>query len=158
MTQMSSGGLITTIILWWPQKVTKPNSSCEPQEVSGSYSSVTEGSGFVTVWHSVVFRNWKHCDRSKCWELHVQWQKTWVFNSAGRTSNLRCFRLFKPKSLLSHLTSVNHNNNNIIDTFLVEWVMYPFYWMLQDFPFRNFRAGFCTCMSLTMIAFQGMTL
>jgi len=31
MTQMSSGGLITTNIPWWPQKVTKPISSCEPQ-------------------------------------------------------------------------------------------------------------------------------
>jgi len=47
---MSSGGLITTIIPWWPQEVTKSNGVCEPQEVSGSYSSVAEGSGFVVVW------------------------------------------------------------------------------------------------------------
>lgn len=147
-------GLITTIIPWWPQKVTKPGSSCEPQEVSGSYNSVAEGSGFMVVWHSVVL-----CDPSKCWEQHVQWQKTWVFiNSAGGTSNLPCFRLFKPVGLISHLTSVNHKYININDAFLVERVMYPFYWMLQDFPFRNCRAGFCTCMSLTMIAFRGMTL
>jgi len=51
MAEMSSGGgLKTTAIPWWPQKVTKPGGSCEPQEVSGSYSSVAEGSGFVTVW------------------------------------------------------------------------------------------------------------
>jgi hypothetical protein len=156
---MSSGGLVTTNIPWWPQKVTKPNGSCEPQEVSSSYSSVAEGLGFVVVWHSVVLWNWKLCDPSKCWELHVQWQKTWVFfNSAGGTWNLPCFRLFKFKGLLSHFTSVNHEYKNIIDTLFVERVMYPFYGMLQDFPFRNCRAGFCTCMSLTMFAFRGMTL
>jgi hypothetical protein len=44
----------------------------EPQEVSGSYSSAAEGSGYVIVWHPVVLWHWRHCDPSKCWELHMQ--------------------------------------------------------------------------------------